>query len=242
MSQDRSPAPATRADTTPPLLPESSRRRSAPPASAGPTHPAVHGSMSHTGVAAGDAASYASCSDIHGGPPAAISTRTLDAQVWARVEEVLANPEVIANEVARLQECRSDRSQHRCAGQAHRGGRAPAHQPHAADCDHHDDEICRPVLIEIQALGAQQLQRERDDVEAERRGWQRARTPQRSPMVVPRSVRTTGQSQVRARTPRAVRTPCVRRRSGARITTRDSQSRCRSISTGHSVIPSLGSR
>jgi hypothetical protein len=39
-----------------------------------------------------------------------------------------------------------------------------------------DDEIAAPFLVEIQALGTQhkQLQRERDDVEAERRGWQLA--------------------------------------------------------------------
>jgi site-specific DNA recombinase len=131
-------------------------------------------------VSNGKAEPYYRCNtsnrDIHGCPPAAISTRMLDAQVWARVEEVLTNPQVIANEVARLRDVDPT------------GPNITALDKRIAEVERQrmnlmrriatidDDEMAAPFLIESQALGTQQkqLQRERDEVEAERRGWQRA--------------------------------------------------------------------
>jgi site-specific DNA recombinase len=114
--------------------------------------------------------------DIHGCPPAGISTRTLDAQVWGRVEEVLANPQVVANEVARLHE--ADPTGPNIAALDKRIAEVERQRTNLmrriATID--DDEMAAPFLVEFQALGTQhkQLQRERDNVEAERRDWQLA--------------------------------------------------------------------
>jgi hypothetical protein len=91
--------------------------------------------------------------DIHGCPPTAIATPTLDAQVWARVEEVLTNPQVIANEVARLRDVDPT------------GPNIGALDKRIAEVDRQrtnlmrriatidDDDMAAPFLVEIQMLG-----------------------------------------------------------------------------------------
>jgi predicted nucleic acid-binding Zn-ribbon protein len=107
---------------------------------------------------------------------AAIPTRMLEAQVWARVEEVLANPQVIANELARLHD--ADPTGTNIAALNKRIAEVERQRTdlmrRLATID--DDDVAAPFLVQIQTLGTQhkQLQRERDNVEAERRGWQLA--------------------------------------------------------------------
>jgi hypothetical protein len=131
-------------------------------------------------VSHGKAEPYYCCNtsnrDIHGCPPAAISTRMLDAQVWERVEEVLTNPQVIANEVARLRNV--DPTGPNLAALDKRIAEVERQRTNLmrrlATID--DDEMAAPFLVEIQALGGQhkQLRRERDELDAEHQGWQRA--------------------------------------------------------------------
>jgi site-specific DNA recombinase len=132
-------------------------------------------------VSNGKAESYYRCNtsnrDTHGCPPAAIPTRTLDAQVWARVEEVLTNPEVIATEVARLRQV--DPTGPNLVALDKRIGEVERQQSNVmrriATID--DDELAAPFLIELKALGQQhkQLKRERDELLAERESWELVR-------------------------------------------------------------------
>jgi site-specific DNA recombinase len=112
--------------------------------------------------------------DKHGCPHFSIMTPILDAAVWQKVEQILTQPEIIANEVERLR--REDPTQEdltsidrrlaeinrQCANLTKR----------LALFD--DEEAAAPLVVEINSLTGQrrQLERERDDLAVARDSWE----------------------------------------------------------------------
>jgi site-specific DNA recombinase len=114
--------------------------------------------------------------DVYGCPAFTIAAGTLDAAVWARVEQVLTNPQVIADEVARLRD--DDPTEPNVAALDVRIAEVDRQRANLARriATIDDDELAAPFLVEIKTLG-DQLQRLRGDrniLLAERAGWQLA--------------------------------------------------------------------
>jgi site-specific DNA recombinase len=128
----------------------------------------------------GKGGSYYRCNtssrDVYGCPSFTISTRTLDAEVWQRVEQVLTDPEIIANEVARLRV--DDPTEVNLAALDKRIEEVERQRSNltrrVAAID--DDETAAGFLVEIKALADQLkgLRQDRDILLAERAGWQLA--------------------------------------------------------------------
>jgi len=114
--------------------------------------------------------------DIYGCPSFTIAASTLDAAVWARVERVLTNPHVIANEVARLRD--ADPTEANVTALNKRIAEVERQSTNLmrriATID--DDEVAAPFLVEIKTLGDhhKRLREDRDVLLAERAGWQLA--------------------------------------------------------------------
>lgn len=114
--------------------------------------------------------------DVHGCPAFTIAAGALDAAVWARVERVLSDPKVIANEVALLRG--TDPTAADVAALDARIVEVERQRTNLmrrlAAID--DDEMAAPFLVEIKTLGDhhKRLRADRDALLAERAGWQLA--------------------------------------------------------------------
>ncbi|MDP9366370.1 MAG: recombinase family protein [Chloroflexota bacterium] len=111
--------------------------------------------------------------DVYGCPSFSIAAGTLDAAVWSRVEQVLGNPQVIAEQVARLRD--ADPTQANVAALDTRIAEVERHRTNLmrriAGID--DDELAAPFLVEIKQLGDQhrRLREDRDALLAEQAAW-----------------------------------------------------------------------
>ncbi len=114
--------------------------------------------------------------DEHACPCFSMQTATLDAAVWARVEDVLTRPETVAQQVDLLRErdpvaadlTTIDRRLAALAREQHRAAVA------VATID--DADAAAPLLVQLKALAAEKrrLTEDRTHLEAQRAGWQAA--------------------------------------------------------------------
>ncbi|MGH2535105.1 MAG: zinc ribbon domain-containing protein [Thermomicrobiales bacterium] len=112
--------------------------------------------------------------DEHGCPCFSIKSSQLDAIVWAKVEAILTNPEIVAEQVTLLRQrdpvaddlTSIDRRLAAIPQQQQRFGRA------IATLD--DDDAAAPLLIQLRYLASekQRLIDERARLESQRAGWQ----------------------------------------------------------------------
>jgi site-specific DNA recombinase len=143
--------------------------------------------------------------DVHGCPAFAIAAGALDAALWARAEQVLSEPKIIANEVGLLRG--TDPNEATIAALEPRIAEVERQQTNLmrrlAAID--DDEVAAPFLVEIKTLGDhhKRLRVERDALLAER-GMAIGAGPARRPgMVVPSPGGEPGRAHLRAETARA---------------------------------------
>ncbi len=114
--------------------------------------------------------------DVYGCPSFSIASGALDSAVWARVEQVLSNPQLVANEVARLRG--TDPTEANVAALDKRIAEVERQRTNlmrrTAAID--DDELAASFLVEIKTLGEQhkRLRDDRDALLAERTAWQLA--------------------------------------------------------------------
>ncbi len=125
----------------------------------------------------GKGGSYYRCNtssrDVHGCPGFTIPTGALDAEVWARVERVLTDPQVIADEVAQLRA--ADPTEANLAALDKRIGEVERQRTNLTRrVTSIDDEMAAGFLVEIKGLGDEPrgLRSDRDALLAERAGWQ----------------------------------------------------------------------
>ncbi|MDP9470199.1 MAG: recombinase family protein [Chloroflexota bacterium] len=112
--------------------------------------------------------------DVYGCPSFTITASALDAAAWARVEQVLSDPQIVANEVARLRG--TDPTETNVAALDKRIAEVERRRTNltrrTAAID--DDELAAPFLVEIKTLGDQhkRLRDDRDALLRERASWQ----------------------------------------------------------------------
>ncbi len=112
--------------------------------------------------------------DVYGCPSFTITASVLDAAAWARVEQVLSDPQIVANEVARLRG--TDSTETNLAALDKRIAEVERRRTNltrrTAAID--DDELAAPFLVEIRTLGDQhkRLREDRDALLRERASWQ----------------------------------------------------------------------
>ncbi len=105
-----------------------------------------------------------------------ISTRLLDAAVWARVEAVLTRPEVIALELQRLREDDPTAEDLTTVDRALADIKRKQGNLSRALTMFKDQDAARPVVQQMEALSGQQLklEAEREAIRGRRAGWEAA--------------------------------------------------------------------